>query len=187
MRFRDLSGALRIVGGMTLGVFLWANFAPQGEPEYRDVIVEKKVIETVEKVDTLVTWKERIVYVTRKAETVATAPDGAREDVLRFCAESRTPPTAEVGDSAKVELSPVLLLRSVRFEDGWFFGKDRVVLTGPLSNSDLRQLTYRTRGSFRAVTHQDSLIVQYPRTALLKQVIEYGSVGLGFFLLGRAF
>lgn len=183
MKFSDLSGAARIVAGMAIGVFAYANFGPEAEVLYRNVEVPVPVIQEVERVDTVVTWKERIVYRTVKAEQIATAAGGGRGDVERFCGDNTAPQ-----DSANVP-QPItqLLLRSARLEDGWFFQKDRLILTGPLSNGDLRQLTYSTRGSFQTHVHGDTVIVQYPRTALLKQGAEFGAFLILGYVIGSIF
>lgn len=199
MRFRDLSGALRIFGGMVVGVFLYANFGPQPEPVYQRVEVPVEVIREVERVDTIVSWKERIVYKTVHAEQVATAPDGARPDVDSFCADAVQQALAGVGASpqplpegrnsapAHPPTPPHLLLRSLRIEDGWFFQKDRLILTGPLSNGDLRQTIHNVRPGVQAHVHGDTVIVQYPRSALLKQLLEAAAfVGAGY-VAGRVF
>lgn len=185
VKFSDLSGALRIVGGMAVGVFAYSQFGPQPEPQYRTVEVSVPQIVEVERVDTIVTWKERIVYKTVEAEQVATAPGGAVPDVQSFCADAVREAVASVdslqGATLPPKLPPKLLLRSVRHDDGWFFARDRLLLTGPLSTSDLRQLTYNVRDGFQVHVMADSVLVQVPRAALLKQIAEAAVwMGAGF-------
>lgn len=170
--------------GAILGGLLFAGFWPKPVPIYREVQVPVERIREVERVDTIVTWRERIVYRTPRAEQVAVAVGGAQADVARFCPPPVTPDSNAVTPE---RTTPVFLLRSVRLSDGWFLSRDQLTLTGPLSNGDLAQRSYRTRGSFQAATHADSVIVQYPRAALFKQFLEFGSVLGAGFVLGRLF
>lgn len=188
MKFRDLSGALRILVGAFVGITLYANFGPQPEPTYRNVEVPVERIVEVERIDTLVQWRERIVYKHIPATQVATAPDAGQPDVDTFCADvveralagaqPDTAPRLQEGQDIRPAAPATLLLRSVRHNDGWFFGRDALILTGPTSTGDLRQLTYGVRDGFEARTHADTVIVRYPRSALVKQGVEYGIVML---------
>jgi len=192
MTFRDLSGALRIVGGAFVGIVLYSNFGPQPEPVYRDVIVPEERIVEVERIDTIVQWRERIVYKHTPATQIATAPDAGQPDVDVFCADAirratradTNAPDTNARDTVN-NLPPAvdshLLLRSVRTTDPWFLGKPSLILTGPTSTGDLRQLTYDVRDGFEARVHADSVIVRYPRHAVLKQLLEFGIVfGAGY-------
>lgn len=184
MKFRDLSGALRILLGAFVGITLYANFGPQPEPTYRTVQVPVERIVEVERIDTIVQWRERIVYRHVLATQVATAPDAGQPDVDTFCAEAvrqalasarpDTAPRLQEGQDIRPAAPATLLLRSVRHDDGWFFARDRLILTGPTSSGDLRQMHYSVRDGFEARTHADSVIVRYPRSALLKQGVEAG-------------
>jgi hypothetical protein len=185
-----VKSALYTATGIALGAFagilVWSLMHSEPEPQYREVMVPVERIREVERVDTVVTWRERIVYVTQQAEQVATAPGGGQEDVDRFCA----PDTIRIAGTDTVRVPtpvPQLLLRSVRHEDAWYFGRDRLILTGPTNTGDLRQFTYSTRGGYQARVHADSLVFQYPRSALLKQAIEFGSFLATGFVLGRVF
>lgn len=152
---------------------------PKPAPVYRDVVVPEERIVEVERIDTIVQWKERIVYRHVPATQIATAPDAGQPDVDTFCAEAvanalRTDSIA----TDTIVVPPSLLLRSVRHDDGWFFARDRLILTGPLSSGDLRQMHYGVRDGFEVRTHADTVIVRYPRSALVKQGAEYGIVML---------
>lgn len=146
--------------------YLWTR---EPEPVYRDVIVTKEVIEQVEVVDTIVSLKEKIVYVEKEPETTATAVQGAVGLVRSFCEESVAESLAG-GDSIS-PVRPVLLLRSARVSHGWFMAPDEVVLTGPLSSGDLKQLRYRVRGDWRAHVRGDGVLVQSSRFPV-REVIE---------------
>ena len=58
---------------------------------------------------------------------------------------------------------PVLLLRSVRTEPGWFWKPSKVVMTGPTSEGHLRQLTYRAHQPWQAHVMADSALFQSSR------------------------
>lgn len=186
MKFRDLSGALRILVGAFVGITLYANFGPMPDPVYRNVQVPVERIVEVERIDTVVTFVEKVRYVHVPATQIATAPDAGQPDVDTFCAEAvkQAVDAALPSVGADTEASdvatpaPALLLRSVRHDDGWFFARDRLILTGPTSSGDLRQMHYSVRDGFEARTHADSVIVRYPRSALLKQGVEYGIVAV---------
>lgn len=157
---------------------------PKPAPVYRDVIVPAERIVEVEKIDTIVQWRERVVYRHVPAAQVATAPDAGQPDVDTFCAEAvkqalagaqpDTAPRLQEGQDTRPAAPATLLLRSVRHDPAWFFARDRLILTGPTSSGDLRQMHYSVRDGFEARTHADSVIVRYPRSALLKQGVEAG-------------
>lgn len=165
------------------------GWGPRSAPRYPDTFVPAERIHQVERVDTVVTFRERIVYRTAKPEQAATAPKGAHPDVVTFCADAVARAVAEAkGEDAPQETPPTLLLRSIRTEAGWFLAPDKLVLTGPLSNTDLRQYTYTARPGWQARVHGDSVIVQSPRWGVLRGVAEaavYGAIGYGIGRLTR--
>lgn len=147
---------------------------------YRNVIVPVKVIERREP-DTVLRWRDRIVERTVAPQAVATAPGGAQPTVDAFCAAD----TVYGTDTVIVVRDPVALIRSGTLEQRRFFRPDRLILTGPLSNGDLRQWNYVTRGNLSFVANGDSVIVRDARWGLIGDVLEAGLyVGIGF-LLGR--
>ena len=145
------------------------------DPVYRNVEVPVEVVREVERVDTVISWKERVVFRTLPPVTIATAPGGAQSDVEAFCGPIAVDTIRE----------PVLLLRSVRTAPGWFFAPDRVFLTGPLSNGDLRQLTYSARPGWQAHVLADTAVFQSPRFWWARELVEAGAyIGAGY-LLGQ--
>lgn len=116
MKFRHLAGAARIVLGMFIGVYAWAYFGPEVEPLYRDVIVPVEVLVKSEP-DTVVQFKERIVYRTVAPEQRAVAPGGAAATVDSFCAEqAAVEPSDSAGSEAPASSSAVpALIRSGRY------------------------------------------------------------------------
>lgn len=178
--------ALLLVGGALIG----HGIGVSGPPVYSRVEVPVEKIREVERVDTVVQFKERIVYRTAKPVTVATAEGGGRGDVERFCADTVRVPAVAVGDAVNPD-EPVraraLLLRSARTEAGWFFRPDRVVLTGPLSDGGLRQLTYSARPGWQAHVQADTALFQSPRFWWVREGIEAGTfIGLGY-LIAKVF
>lgn len=164
------------------------GWGPPSPPAYPDTVVPTERIQLVERVDTVVTVRERIVYRTVRPDQAATAPKGAAPDVATFCADAVAQAVAGARGEDAPETPPTLLLRSIRTEAGWFLAPDRVILTGPLSNTDLRQLTYTARPGWQARVHGDSVIVQSPRWGVLREVAEaavYGAIGYGIGRLTR--
>lgn len=148
----------------------------------QEVPVER--ITRIERVDTVVKWRERIVWRTRKPDTVRIASTGGEEDVRRLCGRDTVVNTVVVRVPPE---SPGFLVRSVRAEPSWLLGKDRVLFTGPTSDGGLRQFSASVRPPWQARTLADSLLVQDSRFGILRQLIEAGAwVGAGW-LLGRVF
>jgi len=111
---------------------------------------------------------------------VARAPGCAVDEVAAFCRPSILAVTDTVVDTLYV---PQLLLRSVSYDPAWLWGKDKLLLTGPTSAGDLKALDYSVRGSFTARTSGDSVIVRYPREAVVWDVLGallqlYGAIDL---------
>src|SRR5690606_39129087 len=81
--------ALRWVGlaiaFLALGAWLRGCWMPEPAVVYRDVVVPREVLVRGEP-DTVVRWRERIVYRTVTAEQRASAPGAAASDVQAFCA-----------------------------------------------------------------------------------------------------
>jgi len=143
------------------------------EIAYPEVIVHRAAIEALEP-DTVVRWRERIVYRIVQPEQVATARGGAERDVAAFCADTVVRVDTVQGgvDTVRLAPDPRLLIRSFSLDESWFFRSDRLTITGPLSTGDLRQFSYRTRGGVSARAHADSLIVRSDRWALLKDALQ---------------
>lgn len=162
------------------------------EVVYRDVEVPVERIREVERVDTVVDLRERIVFRTGEPETVAVATGAARPDLDRFCgpliqaaADSASGAAADgradVGETPAI--APALLLRSARTEPGWFWRSGSVVLTGPTNTGDVRQFTYRVRPGWQAAVAGDSILMQTPRFGWVRELTEAGVyVGAGYLL-----
>lgn len=145
---------------------------------YQRVIVPQETIREVERVDTVVSFRERIVFRTIPPVQTALARAGAGDDVARFCAPSVL---TAISDTVTPTPPPTLLLRSIRTEAGWFWRPDEAVLTGPLSNTDLWQARYSVRPGWQASVMADSVLMQSPRWWWIREAIELGVP----FLLGR--
>jgi hypothetical protein len=165
--------ALLVLAGALLAYVI----LPNDPIVYSEVIVPTRAIEVREPPARAPTVVERIRYVSIPPRQVATAPGGAQGDVVTFCA----PTVAQVaGDT--ITHAPALLIRSGTHTPGWFWGKDKLLLTGPTSTGDLRALDYSVRPGFDFRASGDSVLVRYPRTGLLRQVVEIGvplAIGYG--------
>lgn len=146
------------------------------------------VVTTVERVvreepDTVVRWRERVVYRTPEPIVREIAVNGALPDVANFCgAAGWTSDTTVV-----VRRDTVLLLRSVTTDPGWFLRPDRIAFVGPRSDGALAREEFIARPGWSARVHGDSVIVRSPRFGLLKQLAEAAVfVGAGW-VVGRAF
>lgn len=152
--------------------------APDPEPQYREVQVPVESIREVERVDTVVTWRERIVYRTVEPTIIAVADSGGVPDVATFCAESIERAVREVatdsGPRTLADRPPSLLLRSARVSPGWFFAKDELYLTGPRSDGSLWQGTYSVRNGWQAHVRGSDVLVQSPRSAIVRELLEAG-------------
>lgn len=144
-------------------------FVPSDPVVYSEVVVPARVIIEREPPATAPTIVERVRYVSIPPRQVATAPGGAQGDVATFCA----PTVAQAaGDTATHE--PALLIRGGVHTPGWFWGKDKLLLTGPTSANALMALDFNVRPGFDFRTSGDSVLVRYPRTGLLREIIEFG-------------
>ena len=163
--------------------------APDPAPAYPSVRVDTVQIRAVERVDTIVTWRERVVYRTAEPIVVAVADSGGVPDVATFCAASIERAVREAaGESAPLDRaapSPSLLLRSARVDAGWFFAADQLVLTGPRSDGSLWQGTYSVRNGWQAHVRGPEVLVQSPRSALARELLEAGAWLAAGYTLGK--
>lgn len=145
-------------------------FWPDDPIVYSEVVVPARVIIEREP-DTVRTFVDRIRTVNVAPTQRARAPEGGMVEVQDFCR-----PTVLAIQDTIVEVDtvpdPRLLLRSISHSPGWFVQKDNIFISGPTSYGDLVGLDYNVRPGFTVRTVGDSLIVQYPRVALLREGIE---------------
>lgn len=156
--------ALPFAGALAAYVFL-----PNDPIVYSEVVVPARAIEVREPPASAPTIVERIRYVSIPPRQVATAPGGAQSDVVTFCA-----PTVAQAAGDTTTHAPTLLIRSGTHTPGWFWGKDKLLLTGPTSANALMALDFNVRPGFDFRTSGDSVLVRYPRTGLLREIIEFG-------------
>ncbi|MEK9505173.1 hypothetical protein [Gaopeijia maritima] len=149
---------------------LWALAWPEKVVRYERVEVPvERIIEREPEVE--VRFVERLRVITPPPVQVAIAPGGAAPQVSSFCMPSVLQATA---DSITPVPDPQLLLRSVVHDPGWFFQRDRLLLTGPTSHGDLVAADYLVRPGFSARVSGDSVIVRYPRVGLTREALEFG-------------
>lgn len=164
--------AAALVVGLGIG---WCG-NPDPPPRYRTVEVTRNQIETAEP-DTVVQFRERIVYRTVEPERVAVAPAGAVADVDAFCRGGGFV-RADSLDGADLP-DPRLLIRSGRFS-----GKE-LTLTGPVSNGDLKSSDYRVRAPFQFRTTGDSILVQGSRWWWVRPTLIGAALFGGGYMVGQ--
>lgn len=164
-----MTRTLQLLAAVVAGAAgLWALAWPEEVVRYERVEVPvERIIER--EPDTIVRWVERIRVVTPDPVQIAVAVGGGAPEVARFC---RPAVLDAVSDTVTAAPDPQLLLRSVVHDPGWFFARDRLLLTGPTSYGDLVAADYLVRPGFSARTVGDSVVVRYPRAALLREVAE---------------
>lgn len=157
-----------------IGALVMYVVSPSEPVSYPEVIVPAaRIIER--EPDTVRTFIDRVIYRTIPPVQAATAPAAAQDDVARFCA----PTVAMVSDT--LSPPPMLLLRSVAHSPGWFWQRDKLFLSGPTSYGDLNAYDYRVRPGFSVRAIGDSLLVQYPRTSLFREILEVAiPFGIGY-------
>lgn len=190
---KRLGAALLWATAGALALFLLLPAPPPEPVPY--IITHTEVLEAREP-DTVVRWRERIIYRTPEPDQVVTAPGGGSDELAAFCAEAM----ARAIDASQPEFahpiprpSPMvpgpgrLLLRSVRFQEGFLFRPDRLYLTGPTSGGDLRETAFTTRRNWTARTVGDSILLRRPRWDVLVDLGEMALPLAAGFFLGRLF
>ena len=159
------------------GALLLYLLTPSPEPEYRDVQVPVEVLVASEP-DTVIQWRERIVYRTVERETRATAPLGAATDVAAFCAVGVTEPPDTVFLPSPVPDRVPALVRS-----GAYDGRT-LKLWEAQADGDLALETFRVRSPWR-FTMSDSAFVQGSRWWWIDDAVKAAAfLGVGY-LIGR--
>ncbi len=174
--------ALGYLGIFVIGFFVSWNFAPRTDyVAYPEVIVPAARIIELEP-PTEPGWRDRIVnhYIT--PTQLATAPGGAQDALADFC----RPVVLRTIDTVEVEVPSLVLLRSGVTRDGWWTQRGSVDLVGFTNYGDLKRFSFSTRPGWDFIASGDSVLVRYPRTAVVRQVIEVGlpfAIGLGACLI----
>lgn len=174
IKFSHLTGALRIVIGMAVGVTLWANFGPSPEQVFQRVIVPDTVLVQMEP-DTVVKFVEKIKLITVKPGLVALAPDGAQATVNKFC-------TIAV-DTVHIPGEPIpALVRS-----GTYSGS-QLRLWEVSANGDLTMEQFKARSPFKFTMRDDgSALVQSSRWWFVDDVLKGAALVAGGYAAGRIF
>lgn len=175
--------ALGYLGAAIVGALLFYVVAPANPITFTEVIVPAARIIELEP-PTEVRWRDRIVNHYVAPTQVATAPGGAAEAVVTFC----RPVVLSTVDTVEVEVPAMVLLRSGVTRGGWWTQRGTVDLTGLTNHGDLMRFSFSTRPGWDFVASGDSVLVRYPRTAVVKQIAEFGIplvLGFGACALGR--
>lgn len=172
---------LRYVVAAIIGALLFYVIAPANTVTFTEVIVPAARIIELEP-PTVVRWRDRIVNHYVAPIQVATAPGGAQDALQEFC----RPVVLRTVDTVEVEVPAKVLLRSGVTRDGWWTQRGQIDLVGFTNFGDLKRFSFPTRPGWDFIASGDSVLVRYPRTAVVRQVIEVGlpfAIGLGACLL----
>jgi len=151
-------------------------FKPDPPVRYERVEVPKEVIIEQEP-DTVVRWRERVVYRTPEPTQIAVAVDAAIPAVESFCRPVATMHT----DTVVVD--PQVLLRSVTTNPGWFLADDDITMIGVSNTGALKAFHYSVRPGWSARTVGDSLLVRSPRFGVARPLLELTAAGAAGWLL----
>jgi len=154
---------------------------PPAEVVYERVEVPVEVIVEREP-DTVRTFVDRVKTVEVQPIQVAISPAAIVSEVASFC--EPLVPVISI-DTIYVMPDTQLLLRSVSHEPGWFIAKDQILLTGVTNYGDLIAMDYAVRDGFTARATGNDVLVQYPRTSLLREVAEILAVAGVTFVVTR--
>lgn len=172
-----------LILAIVVAAFLWGRNG-RAAPEVRYERVEVPVEVLLEREpDTVVTFVDRIKYVSVPPVQIAVAPRSAQIDAQAFC----RPITVSETVTDTVYIEPKLLLRSVSVDQAMWTGRNQVFLTGLLSNGDLIGTDYSVRGSWSARVNADSVIVLQSRISWLKGAMEFAIPLAAGVFLGGAF
>lgn len=159
--------------GLAVGWMLRPD--PSADIRYRTVHVEREAIEALEP-DTIVRWRERIVYRTVPIEQVAIADSAGVDDIEDFCdaagfvRRGETPERGESPERPTVGEPALLLVRSWSRDGGSY------TVTGPASDGSLRQLLLEgVRGTkYQARVSGDTVRFQQHRWWFVEPTVKAG-------------
>lgn len=178
MRIHAALAVLMLVIGVLFGRLFFTPDPPP--PRYQRVIVPESVL-VIGKPDTIVKWRERIVWRTAQPEQVATATDAALPEVSAFCgAAGWVIQPAPGGDTVPPPLPPARLLLTAGTYDG-----RELRQWGVLSNGDAWSAEYRVRAPLQWTVTGDSLLVQGHRMSGLRVWAERAAWVAGGLVVGQ--
>lgn len=168
---KRLPRAIVLAGIFTTGLWLGrCGQAAREDAEFQTIYVPRTVLVRSEP-DTIVQWRERIVYRTVKPAQVVTADSGAVATVEKFCAATH--------DTITVSTSVPALIRS-----GSFDGK-KLYLFEAVANGDLRRSEFHVHAPFQFAEKGSGVLVQGSRTWWVDDALKFGGVFIGGYLVGR--
>lgn len=157
-----------------IAITVYANLGPTPEPEFHEIRVPVRVLVKSEP-DTIVKWREKIVYRTVKPTQVVTADSGAAATVDKFCR------AAEPRDSAGSRTDPTPSSAAPALIRSGSFKNNRLTLFEAVANGDLRRSEYRTHSPFTFAERDGGILVQSPRMWWIKPLIRDAVlVGVGY-------
>lgn len=171
--------------GLAIGALGWAFLAPEKAPEtvYKEVIVEDTTLLRAEP-DTIVKWREKIVWKEHPPARIATA-EGADRVLRGFCEPIIR---KSVADSVFPQgqrdplVSPRWLMRSLSYDDEAF----QLQVWGIANDATFKEINVNdVRGSFRVRVQPDGdLFVQSERFDRWKDYAFYTALVSAGFAIG---
>ena len=163
------------------GVLVMVLMTPEPKVHYQEVIVPDTVILEREP-DTVRTFVDRIQYRVVEPTQVAITQGGAATGALEsFC----RPVTVVDKQTDTLVIEKQVLLRSVTFDDGWFWRRGDLLLTGITNTGELTAIDAKTRADFSAVAAGESVLIRESRWSWLQPVAEISAVAGLTWLLTR--
>lgn len=177
---RRLPRALVIAFIFASGLWLGrCGQAAREDAEFQTIYVPRTVLIHTEP-DTVVQWREKVVYRTVKPTQVVVADSGATETVEKFCrAAELTDSTSGNATSGPTSSVVPALIRS-----GSFDGKN-LYLFEAVANGDLRRSEFHVRAPFQFAERDSGILVQGSRTWWVDDALKAGGVFLTGYLVGR--
>lgn len=177
---KALLSAAGLAAGLALAFLAGRCSSPPGPVTYERVIVPESVL-VRSAPDTIVQWRERVVYRTVQAEPRAEAPGAAETDVARFCALARD--TVRITDTVHVAAAapPRLALAYAGRFDGRRLSLWEITSDGARVRED-----FRVRVPHQWAIRGDSALVQSSRWWWVRPLLAcLPPAGAGWLLEGR--
>lgn len=173
---------MRYVLGAVVGALLAYLLFPSDPIVFTEVVVPApRILEREPEVRQTIV--ERIRFVTIEPRQAARAPGGAVDFVSSFCR-----PTVVAASGSSIEREePATLIRSLVHRPSRIpFRRDELELFGVTSLGDLTDSFYDVRPGFTVVSGGPTIVVRYPRAAVLVELLELGIPLAAGFFGGRA-
>jgi hypothetical protein len=154
--------------GMIVGTALLFGIgkACEGPPPAPLVYTEFRVDTIMSEPDTIIQFRERIVYREIEPEYVATQEGGAEDRVEEFCKPDTVVQIVQ-GDTVYVEKPTLFVASAVRTTDPWLWGRQDVTIYGFDNIGDRREYAYSSYPGWQFATG-NGVTFQEPRWGAFK-------------------